>query len=294
MPSRPVLSSLCSCSCRVLLAVALAAGCGRVGFNLDSAQDASVGVDAAASTDASARPPLVDDGLVVRYFLDEEVSEGTVASSNGLLDLSVEDAATGVVSEELATGRGFRFTSVSSNGRACAPIDGTPVFEALQGSRTGTIEVVADIVAGDSSRSRLAAIGVNGAWSFSAGYSSNDTSFVFSMNRTNEEYGVWVLDAATQGRVVYTFVFDSEQPAPEDRIKMFIDGARIPLATHAVPIALDEGLKLGDPMLCIGNRGNGSRSPEGAIYYAAFYAVALTSSAIMENASRLLVHDDPP
>jgi len=113
-----------------------------------------------------------------RYFLEQGVSDGALASTNGVLPLDITDTTGGLQAESLAIGRGLRFIQLGGDARACQAISSPLVFEALEGSTTGTIEVVADITAGVSGRSRLAAIGVGGLWSFAVGYSSGDTSFI--------------------------------------------------------------------------------------------------------------------
>ncbi len=113
------------------------------------------------------------------------------------------------------------------------------------------------------------------------------------MNETATEFGVWVLDGAAQGRVVYTFVYDSSQPVASDRIRMFMNGGLVAASGAAVLIAPNQGLMLGDATLCIGNRPIGARSLDGGIYYAAFYETALSDSELILNAQRLVANDDP-
>jgi hypothetical protein len=73
---------------------------------------------------------------------------------------------------------------------------------------------------------------------------------------------------------------------------MFVNGALVDGEGGEEDIAPGTALALGDAQLCIGNRDIGSRAPDGEIYYAAFYAVALDVDEITANVTRLLANDD--
>ncbi len=176
----------------ILAILLVLSACGRVGYEPPSLLGGS---DAALPADSA--PPdaggLVDRGLLVRYFLREGVSGTGMIASTGDLDLPFIDGDT-IQTEDRSTGTGVRFNVVGDDARACAPIAQGSISD-LDGSTTGTIEVVADITAGDPARSRLAGIGIGSQWSFAFGFSSDDSRFVFSMNNTIIDYGSWEIDA---------------------------------------------------------------------------------------------------
>jgi hypothetical protein len=225
------------------------------------------------------RYPLSDLGATVSSVGPESLSL-TVTNEGGLQTVSP------------ATGSGWRFTAAGAGDRACAPVSGS-MLESLNGSTTGSIEVVVDIRSGVDSRSRLIDIGDNGDWSFSLGYSQIDTSIVFSFDQSGIDFGVWLDDLSTRGRAVLTAVFDSSEASADNRIALYIDGDRQGAPMRAQDIGLNQPIAFGGTeQLCIGNRNIGARTPDGDILYAAYYASALTPAEVAQNAEALLAFDD--
>lgn len=262
---------------------------------VDSPLDSSIPVDARpdASSDAAvdAGSGLVDRGALVRYFLDEGTTTGPVRSSQSPLDLLFIPASPSITPVSLSTGAGFDYPTLGSDDRICAPIAGTAV-ETLEGGTTGTIEVVADMVEGHTSSSRLAAIGqlATDNWGFSVGFRTISRRLIFSMNGTTMLFGDW--SGMPTGRHVFTVVVDSTQALATDRLQLYIDGAPGP-ANDGIGLTPSQAIALGaDAHLCIGNRANAGRGLLGQIYYAAYYSSALSAMEVGANAARLLVNDD--
>ena len=96
------------------------------------------------------------------------------------------------------------------------------------------------------------------------------------------------------GRGVFHMVVDVTRAAPEDRARLYVNGARLPnvqnvFAAQGVP------LTIGDTRhFVIGNREVGERTPQGTIFYAAIYNVALDDAEVAQNAALLLLDDDTP
>lgn len=271
-------------------AVSAFLGCGRLGF--DASQTGTP--DAASSSDASPADGSTDLNLVSRavlsrYFLAEGVIDAPVASSRGDLELEVLDA-TNLETLSPSSGRGVRFNVVGGPDRICAPIAGSTVA-AIEGMNQATLEIVADIRVGHEFRSRLAGIGIGGQWGFSLGYSSADTTIVYSMNNTQTVFGAWTVDADARDRAVYTVVYDSNETAEAERVRLYINGL---LATPAPSQNIDSGMVLtvGAGIFCIGNSPEATRAPDGDIFYAALYSAALTGSEVARNSARLLEFDD--
>lgn len=263
-----------------------------------------------ASAEAGIPQPadqLGKDGLLARWFLDD-ASEGqlsTVASDAAQqVVLSAAFDRSGPTWTERPTGRGLIWSESEQDGRFCAAIAGTPLAT-LDGSTSGTLEAVVDIQAGHIDYSRILHFGSATAehahrWFFSLGYSTTGlVSFNFRDLLPEQGWpGLWRANLADAGRVVTTLVFDSQTPAPNDRVKLYINGRRqerlSPESSHQTTVTIGEriGFELGDEQFCIGNRVDGERSPLGAVFYAAVYGTALTEGAVSRHANRLLAGDD--
>lgn len=258
---------------------------------MDSGPPADAGTDAAPDAIIDAGSGLVDRSVLVRYFLDEGSIAGLVSSSEAPLDLAFLPAVTTIAPATETTGAGFAYSVLSGDDRLCGPIAGTAI-EDLIGGTTGTIEAVADLVEGDPSSSRIAAVGqlATNNWGFSMGFRSTGRRLIFSMSDTTDILGDW--PAMPTGRHVFTITVDVTNPVAEERLKLYIDGAEGPAniglglsGTEAVAIALDS-------LLCIGNRAAAGRGLVGRVYYAAYYAAPLTPAEVGANAARLLANDD--
>ncbi len=246
--------------------------------------------------------------LVVRYFIDEAAS-GTAPAE--LLDAAPEPfdlplTYGGVMQYTEQVGhRGLRWTAAGEDDGAFAAVAGTKVFD-LDGSTVGTIEVVADIDQVTYLGTRLAHIGggvdsgLTMASSFSwvrgepevadatrveirTGYSDRVVTSYFQVNLFR------------LGRVVLHAVVDTSASAVEDRTRLYLNGVRIPLDSfndaiepaQGAPLVLEPQSSLG-----VGNRAIGGRSPEGAIFYAAYYGRALSEEELEHNAGLLQIQDD--
>lgn len=249
---------------------------------------------------------LTDDGLVVRYFLDEAALR--------IVPTQVEDAADAPLSLALTTGpemgfvgdgaghSGLAWTAASGNSRASAPIDGTKIQSLLHGSRAGTIEAVLRIAEVSSQGSRIVHIGSGTEPGRFTLRSDRPGQVDFWWNGTNCG-GSW--DVRIPERAVVHGVLDTtvQEPAAA-RLRLYVNGAPAPRLTPAggycaedarlpdVDAALDllpEGRHF-----VLGNRESGGRTFAGALYYAALYARALTDAEIQRHVAGLLASDDRP
>ncbi|WP_437774447.1 LamG-like jellyroll fold domain-containing protein [Sorangium sp. So ce1097] len=249
---------------------------------------------------------LTDDGLVVRYFLDDAALR--------IGPTQVEDAAEAPLALALTTGpemgfvgdgaghSGLAWTAASGNSRASAPIDGTKIQSLLHGSRTGTIEAVLRIAEVSSQGSRIVHIGSDTEPGRFTLRSDRPGQIDFWWNGTSCG-GSW--DVRIPERAVVHGVFDTTVQVPAGaRVRLYVNGVPAPRLTPAggycaedarlpnVDAALDllpEGRHF-----VLGNREIGGRTFSGALYYAALYARALTDAEIERHVAGLLASDDRP
>ncbi|WP_434041029.1 MULTISPECIES: LamG-like jellyroll fold domain-containing protein [Sorangium] len=248
---------------------------------------------------------LTDDGLVVRYFLDE--------ARAGSAPTQVEDAAAAPLPLALTHGpemsfaadgaghTGLSWTTAGADGRASALIDGTKIQSALQGAVAGTIEAVVRIAEVVEGGSRIVHIGTGAEGGRLTLRSEAPGQIVFWWNG---DYcgGAW--DAELPERAVVHGVFDStvQEPAA-DRLRLYINGAPARRRSsvggycgmHVSVPPLGTTLDFPDGRhLVLGNRELGGRTFSGAMYYAALYARALTAAELERHTAALLASDDRP
>lgn len=247
-----------------------------------------------AGGDLLGQGSLVDRGVLVRYFIDEADSGQTVTQ--------LEDATPDPLPLPLTYGpelsfatdgknRGLEWTTVALDGRASTPVTGSKVT-ALQGSTTGTIEVVIDIDEVTSSSSRISHIDFD----YEAGRftlaSSSASRLQFRVN--GGLIGDCPVSLPALGRAVVHAVLDSSQPDAGARVRMYVNASPLTRVGGSPP-SQDEGIDLGTTAhYVLGNREIGVRSFQGRLYYAAMYTSALTEEEVLRNAARLLQGDDRP
>jgi hypothetical protein len=275
----------------VASAAAFAGGCSL----LFSAPEQGAELDAAVGLDAPVPTDLVDDRLVVRYYLDDDDGSETLqdaATTPLLLPITLESSGPTLVEEP--TGRGLEWTAAGGDGRACVDVVDTKVLAAVEGATAATLEAVVDIVAGDPNGSRILHIGEDTNSRLSLEYVGGLPHRVVMKVNRNRTFAAAV--DGPVGRVVLTAVFDSGQAIPLDRLWLYLDGERLLTQTAFNSPAQGEtvDLSLPDTFFCIGNREVGNRSPEGRIYYGAIYARALSEADIINNVALLLANDDTP
>lgn len=238
---------------------------------------------------------LTDRGLLTRYYMDQTDSgQGPTTlldAAPTALDLPIVYTPEMLWTEE-PTGRGIAYSQAGLDGRASILVDGTKIFDGLHGSTTGTIEVVADIQAVSSSSSRISHIGLDSETGRFTLATSVTSRLAFRLNNsTVGNYPVFLPDA---GRAVLHAVLDTSQADEFERVRIYVNGARIPHIGTSSP-AKDELIDLtNSPHYGVGNRHIGGRSIAGGIYYAALYSSALTDEEVFDAAGVLIQNDDTP
>jgi hypothetical protein len=165
-------------------------------------------------------------------------------------------------------------------------------FTRLNGSTTGTIEVVADVNDSHPSASRLVHVGVDQTSFFSLEVQTQ-TTLQWDLNGLNQTT-IWQVDHDALNRAVFHLVFDSTQPNASDRAMLYVNG--MPATVDmALPVLLNDTIQPPtDGVFAVGNREIGTRTIQGSIYYAAIYDSAFTPAEVAQNHQLLIVDDDGP
>jgi hypothetical protein len=239
---------------------------------------------------------LVDDGVVVRYYMDEattgQMPTELIDSAPDPLNLPITYVTEMNFSQAAPGQTGITWDAAGLDGRPTAPVDGSKLITRLQTSKVATTELVLEILDVTSSNSRLLFTGLDANTGRLTMATSATQYLTFYVNDTRAAASF--LDVESMGRMTLHAVFDSTQTAPEDRARIYINGGPLPSFDITVP-ALDDVLDLQTGRhFAIGNREIGGRSIEGTIFYAAIYDEALTDAQVLQNAVLLLENDDTP
>ncbi|MCY1066955.1 hypothetical protein OV090_19445 [Nannocystis sp. RBIL2] len=273
----------------------------------DATTELSTSTSTGDETTGEPLPPLVDEGLLVRYFLDEakdgQGPKHALDAAPEPLDLPLvydKDAMNPVYAEQ-DDHRGLRWPMAGLHGRATLPVADTKVQTALQNRTAATLELVVEVDAVSLLGSRLLHVGR----SFEMGHLTLRSSALDRLEfywKGNNLAGVWSLDWSGLGRVVVHLVLDTGQPDPIHRVRLYIDGVAVadgmdfglthPNQNEAIAIPTDPNIPL---YFALGNRGaDGDRSFQGTLYYAAIYSNALSETQLQQNADILAGNDDAP
>lgn len=228
--------------------------------------------------------PLVDDGLVARYFIDEDYfgEPETVrdAGPNGF-DLGVIAAGNLTYVEDLGH-RGMRWADIDAGGRASLK----GVADTLHQATTATLEVVLALTGGGNAPRILHVGGAQSGGQLAL--ATRATRLELRINGTTDT-ATW--DHVSSTREVLHVRIDLDAAANEDRAQLFVNGVFFDV-TQVVDLT-DVTFQIpAGTQFVIGNRGNGDRSPVGAIYYFALYDRALSDAEIGAQAAALEQRDD--
>ncbi len=263
-----------------------------------------------STTDGMGGGPLAmlsDSGLVARYYLDE-ASRGSpdagaaIDSAPDPLNLPITWPSVGEL-HYVETGgqRGLESSAAGLDGRASiADIGDSKIRSALDGSQTGTLEVVLAVSGVHESNSRFIHIGTaeeSGRFSLSAG-SLDELNFYWRPSALHPEdvlAGRWPMAFTPGERVVLHAVLDASAIAAGDRARLYRNGMLVAGNDTETPVELGQAITLADHhAFVLGNREIGVRSFAGTLFYAALYESALTEAEVANNAAVLETSDDKP
>ncbi len=239
---------------------------------------------------------LTNDGLVVRYFLNEAANgQGPTTvmdSAQDPLHLNVDYGGSANMSfTATPMGRGLAWVAAGSPGTASASIEGTKVFTAFDKKTQGTMEVVAQFLAVTPSGSRIFSIGA-GTEGGRFTLSSNTVDRVQFRWLNDNVIGDWPLSFGSSGRCVIHVVIDTTEVDAARRARLYVNGTAVQENTAMAPMqyaTIDIGF---DRHLYLGNRDGAIRSFGGSLYYAALYSRPLADNEIASHVSHLIIDDD--
>ncbi len=241
--------------------------------------------------------PLTDRGLVVRYFLDERRREDNPATvvDSGPFNFNLPVLVRNLVRNPTFFGGdgqgGVSWSGDGQDGRLEEELSVNPgVRSRLDGVVRVTMETVAFVV-NTANASRFIHVGGDDELGWLM-LGANDTNLIFGYDSAS--FIRWEHeDQIYNRRMVLTLVIDTTLAEENDRTQLYIDGVRFPGPSFPIDqntaFAVPEGLSL-----VIGNRTGGNFSPQGEIFYAAIYDVALSPAEVAANAEALAVFDDGP
>lgn len=240
---------------------------------------------------------LYSDTAIVRYFIDDgaqqdEAAEIADAIGSPELPLALTDPEGVTDFVSTPSRRGIRFAEIADETRLSVGLRNTKIRDRLDGSRTGTIELVLDVEAVLIEGSRLSHIGDSvdpGRFSLR---SSSSNSVDFYMN--NVLTASWFFDLYGAGRMVLHLVVDTTQDSTVERVKLYLNGQEqvalpllMPIKNQTISISNAQG-----SFYALGNREVGGRSLQGTFHYAAMYSGAMSADRVANNASLLQSSDD--
>lgn len=241
-------------------------------------------------------PPLHDDGLLARWYLDEDVSgqrpRVAIDHEPPGLDLPLVYVDDAPAYNVLDGSRGLQWTDVGLDGRAMVDIAGTKLDE-LVGATRVTVELVAVVNDAMPETSRIFHVGTgNQPGDFVIGCEPNPRRLVLRWNGNTMRFFAADLSGA---RNVIHVVVEADQGDPLDRLRAYVNGEELeptsdgkltqPPQYQGLPLQLTSALVLG-------SRTDGQRSFRGRLHYAAIYTEVLTNEQIASNVAALLVSDD--
>ncbi len=240
--------------------------------------------------------PLIDTGLVIRYYMDEAASgtgPSALSDDSGVgdafnLDITYDGH---LAFTEDGGNRGLVSDSTGDLQRALQFIvTADKMDSALTGSTSMTMEVVADISSGAAGTGRVAAINI----------STGNPHFGFCLTGTDARIYFDAVQVRSwtrvTGRKVYHIVVDTSDGTANNRVLLYVDGSLDSSIDIDANPTQNDTIDVDAARLWLFNRGLGNyqRSIIGTIYYVALYSSALTSGNVSDNYDILTADDDTP
>lgn len=243
--------------------------------------------------------PLVNTGLVARYFFDEAASgtspTAVVDHSGNSFDLNDVNYSSTMAYTELGGQRGLEATATGGSHYARRVLaDGTdPLHATLDGGQHYTLEVVVRGDAFPASNGRVIVVNEQNTSNPEIGIAgTSTTNWNFGWNESLFSIG----NLGTAKQVIHVVVDSTlDGTAGNERIKVYQNGTLFTVGN--APVGLNDTLVLGAPVDWIAfNRGNppDARSMDGVLFYAAIYTHSFTASEVAANDDILSVDDDAP
>ena len=246
--------------------------------------------------------PLIDTGLVVRYYCDEAASGTSPATlldvSGSAYNLPITYDGSELVYVDVGGNRGLDFTTTATDGRANKAVTTSDTIDAaLDGVSSATFEVVMRVDAVTGSHSRMFGIHDRVGGDYDIGLKATSTSNYVFQARTG---GVFesAIDLAASSRAVYHIVWDRTEATQIDRVKFYKNNVELTVGkTGNMDNSTDLNIQAGSVDLIVGNRestGSFQRAFDGVLFYAAIYTGVLSAADRTTNYTILDADDDTP
>ena len=266
---------------------------GESDADTESGSESESASESDSDTTGVEAPQLTDDGLVVRYFLDEAPagSNPTLAldAANDPLDLPLDYAEKTMHYVSDGMRRGLAFDEAGLDDAARGPIEGTKVA-ALEGTYQLTIEVVVRVEDAVSGGSRIVHIGHNNASAVTLAATDAETLQARWNDVIVREWDSSDLQGASH---VLHLIVDTSAVNPASQFRLLADGVELNAITVAnlpkdAPLEYDM-----NPILALGNR-HQDRTFRGVLFYAAIYDHAISDTMVATHVEALQESDDTP
>lgn len=237
-------------------------------------------------------PPLVENGLLVRYFLDEDPQSGAArraidSASGEPLNLERMTSPNGPTYVEGSAGRSASW-SVPGGAGAFGDLVSPKVLVGLQDGRRATIEIVVEDLFPSSVTSSLVYLGPMSGGALGLYVTQNQ--LILALDGSTDIRWNVVLGGPLQ-REVITVVLDTSQPFITDRVDLYLGGSPGPSSQLGPDRHRSIKLLAGDSVF-IGNGPGANASVGGRIGYVAIYDRPLTAAEVAANAASLRVSHD--
>ncbi|MEM1029636.1 MAG: LamG-like jellyroll fold domain-containing protein [Myxococcota bacterium] len=231
---------------------------------------------------------LRDEGLVVRYFLEEVSGGSELVHDAGPAEIDLQILQSGNLQFGGVPGRrGMTWTDAASVDGAVLALGDTRLIPIFSGATELSFEAVLDVTEATPQGSRVIHYGGGddgGGFSLQV---RSPREVTFSMAGATIWGCRWAFDV--EARSVLHVVYDGSQ-APSDRVRIYGNGRQLtPYFTADAPPQVATGA---EDRLWLGNRDGQNRSFIGTLGYAAVYARALDEPTLFAHVERLLVNDD--
>jgi len=244
---------------------------------------------------------LDDTGLIVRYYIDEAASGSSptdVLDGSGVgsaFNLAIDYGSGNLAYTEASGQRGLVSSATTGTQRARKTlVAGDKIINALNASKTATLEVVLDLTAFSASGGRICGINARDGSNGSFMLRCIGTGVAWQLGVNNTLYDL--ADFAETGRQVLHIVFDSANGTAANRLLYAVNGGTLTSAISTM--TLNEALTIDDTLdLILFNRENTAvwdRSVIGTIFYAALYSGVFTQGMVNQNYAVLTADDDTP
>ena len=285
---------------RVVLALVCLVGCADVsGLNDYDLVGDGAGAGSAGSGGEGAggsggeRPSVlpVDEGVLVRYFMDDlpaGEASGMLGDATGRVDAPDLELFAGanfnLTIFEQATGTGMAWLQFEDEGHARAEI-GTSSLTSIDMTGPFTVEMVLGPIFTDDSAapSIVLFVGSPTLPALQVAISANDNVQLLINSSVVRS---WPYDR--ERRFVSHIIYD---PTDDDPVVAYHDGVRQTAAANPPVGSFSVG---SDAELYVGNNAIGGRSPQGDVGYVAIYDAPMSLTGLRLNRDALLVSDDTP